>query len=145
LPCCHVARRKKVMRMRKKASLRRRIGNVYFSQKRRAEGREQTFPFDLGLFRELVEQAVKKGLCDYCQGPLTEESWSLDHMTPVARGGASTGSNLLICCRSCNEAKGILTDREWMELYRVIQGWPDVARQSILRRLRAGGKAIKGG
>ncbi len=50
--------------------------------------------------------------CGYC---LTQEVVSgvpltLEHIVPVAKGGTGQEANLWLSCRSCNEAKGTLTE-----------------------------------
>jgi 5-methylcytosine-specific restriction endonuclease McrA len=45
------------------------------------------------------------GGCAYCDRhdvPLTQ-----DHVTPIARGGAHTASNVVPACASCNQQKGL--------------------------------------
>lgn len=48
--------------------------------------------------------------CRYCgaRGPLT-----LDHVVPLARGGANRPCNLAAACVACNAAKGDRTPAEW--------------------------------
>lgn len=49
------------------------------------------------------------GLCCYCDSPAT----TLDHVTPIAKGGADAEWNLVPACHLCNSRK---TDRlltEW--------------------------------
>lgn len=41
--------------------------------------------------------------CFYCDGPLTD--MQLDHVIPLARGGADDASNLVPSCAGCNLAK----------------------------------------
>lgn len=50
--------------------------------------------------------------CGYCQ---TQEVVSgvpltVEHITPLAKGGLDEEENLWLSCRFCNEAKGILTE-----------------------------------
>lgn len=40
--------------------------------------------------------------CQYCG----QKGDTLDHVVPKCQGGASTWSNLVSCCRSCNAKKG---------------------------------------
>jgi hypothetical protein len=42
--------------------------------------------------------------CFYCDGPLTE--LQLDHVVPLAAGGADICSNLVPACATCNLTKG---------------------------------------
>jgi 5-methylcytosine-specific restriction endonuclease McrA len=56
--------------------------------------------------RRLLDAAVK---CPYCGARLTDETKSLDHVTPLARGGRHSLSNLTVCCLKCNVSKGAKT------------------------------------
>ena len=58
-------------------------------------------------FEEIVQEDAMKlweayPLCPYCN---KRESTTLDHIVPVARGGAHTLANLVPCCKSCNSSK----------------------------------------
>jgi len=44
------------------------------------------------------------------------ETYEYDHIQPVSRGGENTLSNLQILCPEANQAKGSLTDQEFIEL-----------------------------
>ena len=44
------------------------------------------------------------------------ETYEYDHIQPISRGGENTLSNLQILCPEANQAKGSLTDQEFIEL-----------------------------
>lgn len=44
--------------------------------------------------------------CQYCGTPVTESTATLDHVTPISKGGKSTWTNLSTACKKCNWAKG---------------------------------------
>ena len=44
------------------------------------------------------------------------ETYEYDHIQPLSRGGDNTLSNLQILCPEANQAKGSLTDQEFIEL-----------------------------
>jgi len=44
------------------------------------------------------------------------ETYEYDHIQPISRGGDNTLSNLQILCPEANQAKGRLTDQEFIEL-----------------------------
>lgn len=47
------------------------------------------------------------GHCSYCGVVLRPfSSFSIDHITPVSRGGTNDLFNLVACCKSCNSIKG---------------------------------------
>ena len=47
--------------------------------------------------------ARDQGICAYCG---QENSTTVDHVLPVARGGDDSESNLVCACVSCNTSKG---------------------------------------
>lgn len=51
-------------------------------------------------WREIKE--IFGGRCAYCLG----EATSMDHVVPVASGGAHDPSNIVPACKSCNSSKG---------------------------------------
>lgn len=50
----------------------------------------------------------QKHRCAYCRARLTERSRQLDHIIPLARGGADWPSNLQWLCGPCNREKSAL-------------------------------------
>ena len=44
------------------------------------------------------------------------ETYEYDHIQPISRGGDNTISNLQLLCPEANQAKGSLTDQEFIEL-----------------------------
>lgn len=67
--------------------------------------------------------AEQNGLCVYCQKPtlLPEDAptpgsrvATLEHRTPLARGGTNERDNLAVACNPCNHAKGDLTEAEFI-------------------------------
>ena len=51
-------------------------------------------------------------ICYYC-GKKIEKRKTIDHKTPVSRGGTNKLENLCICCQSCNSSKGNKTEAEY--------------------------------
>ena len=63
--------------------------------------------------------AAQGGRCHYCRrrmvrGGLHGLAPTIDHRVPRARGGANARANLVAACRACNEAKGPLTEDEFV-------------------------------
>ena len=74
--------------------------------------------------------AVRDGgfFCHYCHAPLIPPSsmlypppvdpcavpGSVDHMTPLCRGGIRQKANLVLACRACNAEKGEMTKAEYL-------------------------------
>jgi len=50
--------------------------------------------------------ARDNGLCGICRQPVSREQFSLDHIVPLALGGAHVEANLQSAHRSCNSRKG---------------------------------------
>lgn len=70
--------------------------------------------------RWLYEQIM---VCHYCNRNLVStkpSEWrrfitkpTVDHATPLSRGGKDEPSNWRVCCKKCNQAKGNLTELEF--------------------------------
>lgn len=53
--------------------------------------------------------------CYYCGKPLTDKEKSVDHKTPISRGGTNALDNLVISCMFCNRQKKDKTEEEYYE------------------------------
>ena len=56
--------------------------------------------------------AAQNGKCHYCGErmswtPERDDSLTLDHIIPRALGGTNAQTNLIACCRDCNNRKGM--------------------------------------
>lgn len=51
--------------------------------------------------------------CYYCEQPFAAKELTMDHIVPLARGGCSTKSNVVPCCKSCNSQKKYMLPVEW--------------------------------
>ena len=70
------------------------------------------------------------GKCQYCANNFALSELTLDHVVPRSRGGKNTWTNLVACCKKCNQAKRDRTPEEaGMELLRK----PLKPHNSILR------------
>ena len=56
----------------------------------------------------------QNGLCQYCLQKM--ERYTVDHMTPLIRGGSNKPSNLCLACLSCNSRKSFRTADEFFQL-----------------------------
>lgn len=56
--------------------------------------------------RQVVTQRAKR-CCEYCmsQADFATESFSVEHIVPIARGGHSNLENLALACQGCNSHK----------------------------------------
>jgi len=57
-------------------------------------------------------QEVGKGVCYHCEGRFKPADLTMDHLIPIARGGASNKRNCVPCCKACNSKKGSKTTAE---------------------------------
>lgn len=48
---------------------------------------------------------LQKGMCMTC-GESIANGYQIDHVMPLALGGANDRSNLQLLCRKCNQSKG---------------------------------------
>ena len=81
----------------------------YYNKRRTA----QRLPVDkqyLDILRRMM-----KNRCFYC-GEDMGAIPTIDHLTPVSRGGDNQRWNLVYACRSCNSRKGAKTFEEYMEI-----------------------------
>lgn len=52
---------------------------------------------------------VSRGLCHYCGKKFKAAELTMDHVTPLARGGTSTRGNIVPACGACNATKKLDT------------------------------------
>lgn len=69
--------------------------------------------------RERLHES-QKGICYFCKrfiekGTATKNWWSLEHLTPLSRGGTNEESNLVGACSECNSNKDCLTESEFLQ------------------------------
>ena len=55
----------------------------------------------------------KRAQADYQN--LKKDAVTMDHIVPISRGGKSTKSNVVVCCKECNNKKKYLLPIEWSE------------------------------
>lgn len=53
--------------------------------------------------------------CYYCHLEVTMKFRTVDHKTPLIRGGLHSAVNLVMACRPCNTSKGAKTEEEFKE------------------------------
>ena len=56
---------------------------------------------------------VAQGRCHYCNASVAPKELTMDHVVPLVRGGRSTKSNCVPCCKDCNSKKQSLLPMEW--------------------------------
>jgi 5-methylcytosine-specific restriction endonuclease McrA len=113
-----------------------RTASIYRHQYDRAKAAGVELPYTLAELREHIRLGA---LCHYCPTLITARNLSLDHETPICRGGTWQLGNLVVCCSRCNGAKGILTGVEFGQLLSLVMHWPEEVEINLLARLQAGG------
>jgi len=51
--------------------------------------------------------------CHYCEREFPARELTMDHVVPISRGGRTTKSNVVPCCKECNTQKKYLLPVEW--------------------------------
>jgi len=52
---------------------------------------------------------ISAGICHYCGKKFAPKELTMDHIVPLARGGASTKNNVVPACAQCNSSKKLRT------------------------------------
>jgi len=73
--------------------------------------------------RKLIEQQGYR--CALTGRELTPDTAFVDHVTPVSRGGSNVIENLQVVHADVNEAKGTMTQEEFIQLCRDVVAWID--------------------
>ncbi|MBI5444696.1 MAG: HNH endonuclease [Deltaproteobacteria bacterium] len=55
------------------------------------------------------------GICHYCGESFPPRELTMDHLVPLVRGGKTTKTNVVPCCKRCNATKKYLLPLEWQE------------------------------
>ena len=81
---------------------------------------EQHVTREKGKARELRrsqwwKNRLATGKCHYCDLSFPVRELTMDHVVPIIRGGCSTRSNVVPCCKECNTNKRDLVPVEWQE------------------------------
>jgi 5-methylcytosine-specific restriction enzyme A len=60
------------------------------------------------------DQQLSLMICHYCENSFQKMELTMDHKIPIIRGGMSSKSNVVPCCKACNSAKKYQTDVEFL-------------------------------
>ncbi|MBF0588359.1 MAG: HNH endonuclease [Magnetococcales bacterium] len=63
-----------------------------------------------------------EGRCHYCGGHFSPNALTMDHMTPLIRGGRTSRSNCVAACTECNRNKRNLTSDAWKNYLEATKG-----------------------
>lgn len=66
-----------------------------------------------GFAKEFVEEN-SDAICIYCDVKLTPENATADHIIPISAGGNNAQVNLVVCCKDCNNERGNLDFKYYM-------------------------------
>lgn len=64
------------------------------------------------------QNRISKGKCYYCGKSTPPNELTMDHVVPLIRGGKSIKSNIVPCCKECNNRKKYLLPMEWEDYLR---------------------------
>ena len=76
--------------------------------------------------------------CPYCRAMIDIISLSLDHKTPLRRGGGPELDNMQVTCKGCNGSKGQFTHEEYARIVAFMEGPGASFRQRLEGVLRNG-------
>lgn len=124
------------------AALLARCRAAYAKHKRRARADRQRLDYTV---LDLLALARRTPTCPYCRCVLHPGILAFDHRIPPVRSGRHALDNLLACCATDNEAKGVMTEEEYRELLALLRGWHPRAGADVLARLRHGGRRYRRG
>lgn len=136
-----VAERASMRSKHKQSAFMKRTLSIYNGQKSRAKDLKQTVEYTLADLRTMVDDALKIGICPYCQMKLTLSKLALDHALPVSQGGLFTKMNMVVCCAPCNWQKSDMSAKQFIDFTRfIVSRFPSDVVGSIRRRLVIGGR-----
>lgn len=52
--------------------------------------------------------------CQYCRSSMSLSEATVDHVTPLSKGGIDDETNYVLACEACNSAKGDMLPLEFM-------------------------------
>lgn len=81
--------------------------------------------------RRLVMLSRDRNACVYCTAPLAEDTFVIDHLVPLARGGTNRKHNLVAACENCNRRK---SDSEAVQFLRENYRMQLLAQEEFLRQ-----------
>jgi 5-methylcytosine-specific restriction endonuclease McrA len=85
---------------------------VTYVRNRRALQRSAEGTHTLAEVRKMLDD--QGGVCAYCECEIGD-SYQVDHMVPLSRGGRNDWTNLAVVCEWCNNSKNAKTTEEFFE------------------------------
>ena len=115
----------------KRSRLDKAVARVWANYRSTCRSRSTTpYPDVKRLIREMMGSS-----CRYCYKTLTGSIASVDHRTPLSRGGSELIANMDLVCKTCNRRKGTLIMGEYASLLDLMAMWPPEARKYVLSKL----------
>jgi len=112
---------------------------IYNGQKKRAADAKTVLQFTIEEFRSWLLPRIGT-ICE-CGVKITLKNLAVDHVVPIARGGAFDLANLNVLCKSSNFRKGQLLPDEFDALCAFAREKLSAeSREDLWRRLTLGGK-----
>jgi 5-methylcytosine-specific restriction endonuclease McrA len=69
---------------------------------------------DGSLTPDVLRSLFARRDCPYCGKRMAATDKSLDHITPVSKGGWHSVKNCVVCCLACNSRKRAMTPERWL-------------------------------
>jgi 5-methylcytosine-specific restriction endonuclease McrA len=73
-------------------------------------GWNHRYSVDINIWELLEDQDCDCALC----GTFLGDTWEIDHIIPLSRGGQTTRENIRAVCQACNKGKWMMTDDEYL-------------------------------
>ena len=54
-------------------------------------------------------EKIQKGICYHCEQIFSPRELTMDHLTPLVRGGKTGKNNVVTSCKKCNSEKSFKT------------------------------------
>jgi 5-methylcytosine-specific restriction endonuclease McrA len=93
------------------------------ANKRRTLRAKASIGEDRALYVEKV-RAIRQAphmACSWCARPLAASQRIIDHIIPIARGGADSAANICCSCFTCNARKSDMLPIEWLSVRPEVQ------------------------
>jgi len=68
-----------------------------------------------GFAKEYLKESYNPK-CLYCSVKLTQYNATTDHIIPISKGGNNSKVNLVVCCIKCNNERGDMDFKKYLEL-----------------------------
>jgi hypothetical protein len=136
-----VDERKKMRIAQKESKFKQRTLAIYKGQAERAKSLDRALNYTLEDFRGRMREQLDLGLCPYCGGRITVNSFVCDHPASISQGGEFVLSNTVACDKSCNWQKGLMDCEQFDAFNKFLnENLPDIVVRDIRMRLSTGGK-----